>query len=76
MSDKLPAVKPEQLIKILERKGWQLERIRGSHFMMKNPGMQRVVPIPRHSKELKTGTLLAIMRAAEISKEDLRDLLQ
>ena len=54
MSDKLPAIKPEQLIKILERKGWHLERIRGSHFMMKNPEMRRVVPIPMHSKELET----------------------
>lgn len=75
MSDKLPAVKPEQLIKILEQKGWHLERIRGSHFMMKHPEMRQIVPIPIHSKELRTGTLLAIMRSTEISKEDLRDLL-
>ena len=74
MSDKLPAVKPEQLIKILEQKGWHLERIRGSHFMMKHPEMRQIVPIPMHSKELRTGTLLAIMRSTEISKEDLRDL--
>ena len=75
MSDKLPAVRPDQLIKVLQKKGWQLERIRGSHHIMKNPEMRRVVPIPMHSKELKTGTLVAIMRSAEISREDLKDLL-
>ena len=42
---------------------------------MKNPEMRQVVPIPMHSKELKTGTLVAIMRSAEISREDLRNLL-
>ena len=75
MSDRLPAVRPVQLIKVLQKKGWQIERVRGSHYIMKNPEMRRVVPIPMHSKELKTGTLVAIMRSAEISKEDLKDLL-
>ena len=75
MSEKLPAVRPDQLVRVLQQKGWQLDRIRGSHYIMKNPEMRRVVPIPVHSKELKTGTLVAIMRSAEISREDLRNLL-
>lgn len=75
MSEKLPAVRPIQLVKVLQRKGWQLERVRGSHYIMKNSEMQRVVPVPMHSKELKIGTLVAIMRSAEISREDLSDLL-
>ena len=75
MSERLPAVRPEQLVKVLQRKGWQLERVRGSHYIMKNPEMRKVVPIPMHSKELKTGTLLAIMRSVEISREELQDLL-
>ena len=75
MSDKLPVVRPVQLIKVLQRKGWQLERVRGSHYIMKDSEMRRVVPIPMHSKELKTGTLVAIMRSVGISREDLQDML-
>jgi len=37
VSDKLPAVRPKQLIRVLEKRGWRLDRVRGSHHLMKHP---------------------------------------
>lgn len=37
MSERLPAVKPQELIRVLERRGWQLIRTGGSHHVFKHP---------------------------------------
>lgn len=49
MSDKLPAVKPKQLIRVLEKRGWRLDRVRGSHHLMKHPVERRTIPVPVHN---------------------------
>ena len=76
MSERLPAVKPKELIKALEQKGWQLERIRGSHHILVHPEQRQALPVPVHNRELKTGTLASILRVAGISREELRRLLE
>ena len=75
MSEKLPAVKPKQLIRALEEKGWKLDRIRGSHHILVHEAERRALPVPVHNRELKTGTLAAILRIAGISREEFRKLL-
>lgn len=75
MSDKLPALTANQVIRVLERKGWQLDRVRGSHHIMVHPATRRALPVPMHNRELKVGTLAAILRMAGISRDELRDLL-
>ena len=75
MSDKLPAVKPKDLIRVLERKGWQLDRVRGSHHVLIHPGERRALPVPVHNRDLKMGTLTGILRIAGISREGFRELL-
>lgn len=76
MTERLPAVKPKQLIKALEQMGWQLDRVRGSHHILVHPEQRRALPVPVHNRELKTGTLLSILRIAGISREELRELLK
>lgn len=75
MSGRLPQVKPKDLIRVLEKKGWQLDRTRGSHHIMVNSELRKAVTVPVHNRELKTGTLLSILRSAGISREELRELL-
>lgn len=75
MTGKLPAIKPKELIRVLEKKGWQLDRIRGSHHILVHPVLKRAVPVPVHNRDLKTGTLTAIIRVAGISRKELADLL-
>lgn len=76
MNERLPAVTPRQLMKVMEQLGWQLHRVRGSHYMMMHPIEHRVIPLPMHNGELKRGTLLGILRSAGIDKDGLRKLLR
>lgn len=75
MSERLPAVKAKELIRALERVGWQLDRIRGSHHVMVHVEQRRALTVPVHNRELKAGTLAAILRSAGITREELRQLL-
>ncbi len=75
MSDKLPSLNSRQLIRVLERKGWRVHRIRGSHYIMVHEALAFPVTVPLHNRDLKIGTLNSILRDACISREELRDLL-
>ena len=56
---------------ILQRHGFVAVRQRGSHVVMqRREGETTItVPVPDH-KELKTGTLLAIVRQSQIPREE------
>ena len=50
---------------MLERDGWILRRIRGSHHVYTKPGERRTIPVPVHGhKALKRGIMLSILRDA------------
>ena len=72
---KLPLITPQKIIKVLERKVFVLDRIRGSHHIYYHPETKRRVVMPLHKRDLPKGTLLEILKQAGISKEELRDLL-
>ncbi len=72
----LPIVRPRQLIRALERAGFSVHHIRGSHHYLRHPEKPSVlVTIPYHNRDLKRGTLRSILRKAGITPEELRDLL-
>ncbi|MCC5808705.1 MAG: type II toxin-antitoxin system HicA family toxin [Opitutales bacterium] len=56
----------------MERKGWSLSRIKGSHHVyLKAEHRERIV-IPIHgNKPLKIGLLKAQMKIADISEDEL-----
>lgn len=74
MSDALPVVSGERLVKALERDGWQVARQRGSHVRLKHPDRRISLTVPLH-RELKRGTLSGILADAGLGSERLRDLL-
>jgi predicted RNA binding protein YcfA (HicA-like mRNA interferase family) len=57
--------------RILEAHGSSQVRQRGSHAIMQRPlpGTTITVPVPMH-KELKTGTLLAIIRQSQVARAE------
>ena len=56
------------LCKELERAGWGLERIKGSHFIYAKPGERRVISVPVHgTRNIKIGLAARIARDAKIS---------
>ena len=70
---KLPSLTPQKIIKVLEKKGFVLDRIKGSHHIYYHPETKRRVVVPLHKRDLPRGTLLEILKQAGISKEELRD---
>ena len=71
---KLPSLTPEQIIRIVEKKGFVLDRTKGSHHIYYNSETRRRAVIPLHKKDLAKGTLLEILKQAAISKEELEEL--
>lgn len=68
---KLPTIKPRELIKKLEKLGFILQRTSGSHMIFKHPKTGLRANIPFHLREIPKGTLLAILRESQISKEEI-----
>ena len=68
-----PNITPKELVKILHKNGFVISRQRGSHILMQHSiNSNTKVTIPQHSKTLKRGTLLSILRQTGLKKEDLR----
>lgn len=72
---RLPRVKGKQVIKALERAGFAIDRIRGSHVFLKHSD-GRVTTVPTHSGEtLGPGLLRSILRDVDLSTEQFVALL-
>ena len=64
---KLKRISGQQLINLLEKRGFKRFRQRGSHVVLKKEKIGCVVPL---HKELAVGTLRGILRQAQISPDD------
>ncbi|MTJ80040.1 MAG: type II toxin-antitoxin system HicA family toxin [Telmatospirillum sp.] len=53
-----------ELIRELERDGWHLDRIRGSHHVFRHPAKAGIVVVPHPKKDLGTGLVAAIRKQA------------
>lgn len=75
MIGKLPALTGADVVRALERAGFVVSRIRGSHrFMRHDDGRSTVVPV--HAGEtIGPGLLAKILRDVEMSREEFRKLL-
>ena len=68
----MKAVSGEVLCKIVERQGWQLKRITGSHHIYAKVGVDVILSIPVHSnRDLPIGILKSIIKDAKLTEEDL-----
>ncbi|MBI2304563.1 MAG: type II toxin-antitoxin system HicA family toxin [Chloroflexi bacterium] len=73
---KLPQVKGDRLIGALKKEGWYIDRISGSHVIMRHedkPGTKIIIPV--HGKPVKPGTLNNILKKAELSVGEIKKLL-
>ena len=68
----MKAVSGKAMCKILERQGWGLKRITGSHHIYSKEGIDEIISVPVHSnRDLPIGTLKSIMKDAELEEDDL-----
>jgi len=51
-----------EFIKKLEKAGFELVRVKGSHHQFKHPDTGKLVTVPHPKKDLPTGTARAIAR--------------
>jgi predicted RNA binding protein YcfA (HicA-like mRNA interferase family) len=66
----------KELIGALEKVGFEISRIRGSHFFLCHPD-GRATSVPVHSGEtIGPGLLYKILRDAHMSREELLELLR
>ena len=71
---RLPAISGIQAVKAFQRAGWRVDRQRGSHVVLLKVGHIASLSVPQH-KELAPGTLRSLLRAAEMTVDDLVRLL-
>lgn len=72
---KPPVVKPKELIKALKKKGFEIDHISGSHYIMYNADKTLRTTIAYHNKPIKRKTVMSILKSANISVEELKELL-
>jgi predicted RNA binding protein YcfA (HicA-like mRNA interferase family) len=67
----MKSVSGKELARTLERKGWQLLRVHGSHHIYGKQGSPVRLTVPVHgNRPLKTGLLRHMIKAAGIEEED------
>ena len=76
MTDRLPSLTPREVIRALERAGFELRRQSGSHAQFRHrDDHRRRATVPVHSGTIKRGTLSGILEHAHITQEEFLKLL-
>jgi len=66
------SVSGKEFAKLLERHGWSLLRVQGSHHIYGRPGSNVRLSVPIHGNQaLKTGLLRHLLKMAGLSESDL-----
>jgi len=68
----MKSVSGKALCKIVERKGWVLKRITGSHHIYVKNEVKVILSIPVHgNRDLPVGTLKSLLKDAGLTEGDL-----
>ena len=68
----MKSISGARLCRILERHGWELRRVRGSHHVYAHPGNPAILTVPVHgNRDLKLGTLRRLLKDAGLTEDDL-----
>ena len=73
---KLPAVKPREIAKFLERNGFVLDHASGSHHIYYHPTSKRRAVVPQHNRDIPKGTIVSLLREAGFTREALIQFLE
>ena len=68
----MKSISGKDLAKLLERFGWQLARINGSHYIYIKDGRIERISVPIHANnDIKLGLLTHILKIAGISENEI-----
>jgi len=76
MSPHLPSCTPAEFERVLRKLGFVEERQRGSHKVFVRASDNRTAVVPWHSRDLKRGTLHALVKSTGLTVEEFLKLLQ
>ena len=76
MTQRLPSLTPEEMVRALQKAGLSVVRETGKHIIMHKQGLRRPVPIPRHVRGLKRGLQAKIIKEADLTSEEFSHLLR
>lgn len=63
---------PKHLIDLLEERGWELQRIKGSHRVYFHNELNRTIPVPMHgNRDMAKGTFYSILKQAGIDRTEV-----
>jgi predicted RNA binding protein YcfA (HicA-like mRNA interferase family) len=69
MAPKLPLISGKEAVKAFTRAGWHLDRVSGSHAVMRKEGSSVTLSVPLHP-ELRKGLLRSLLKDAAIDLEE------
>lgn len=73
---RLPALRPRDVIGALKRDGFVEHHQKGSHLYLVHSRTARMTCVPVHPRDVKPGTLRAILSQAGLSREQFLRLLR
>lgn len=68
---KLPVLTPSEIIKILLKNGFTIDKIKGSHHILLNKDTKVRIVVPMHKKDLPKGTSFEIIKQSGLPIEFL-----
>jgi len=72
---RLPSLKPNQVVKVLAKLGFEEVRHTGSHLILVNKDKKKVIPVPIHNKDIKRRLLRNIIKQTSLTVGDFLNLL-
>lgn len=70
----MSSFKAREIVKILKKLGYMEKRQTGSHLIMYNSHLKRIIPVPLHVKELRKGLIKGIIKQAESTEAEFLKL--
>ena len=68
----MKSISGKKLCKVIEKLGWKLARIKGSHHIYTKENVSTIVVIPIHgNRDLPIGTLKGILKDAGLNENDI-----
>jgi len=73
---RLPTVKPRNVIRVLERAGFEIDHQTGSHVVLRRGNDDSRVVVPYHNRDLGRGLTLRIIKSAGLTRDEFIELLK
>ena len=76
MPSTIPPTLGARVVRALEKAGFTVARIKGSHYFMRHSDGRRAVVVPVHAgDDVPRGTMRQILASAELTPDEFRALL-